>query len=127
MPLPKILLVDDVQLFVELEKSFLNLVPTDIRTAANGKDALDLVRQERPDLIFMDLYMPVMDGASCCAALKADPEFADIPVVMVTTGGKPEEIEQCRTAGCDGLLTKPVEKSAFREMYNRFIPSPAGN
>ena len=123
MPLPRILLVDDVRLFLELEKSFLNLAQTEILTAANGEEALAIVRRERPDLVFLDLYMPVLDGAACCAAIKGDPELSATPIVMVTTGGKPEEVEQCRAAGCDGLLTKPIDRTAFLETVSRFIPS----
>ena len=123
MSLPRILLVDDVRLFLELEKSFLHLAQAKILTAANGEEALAVVRKERPDLVFLDLYMPVLDGAACCSAIKSDPEISTTPVIMVTTGGKPEEVEQCRAAGCDGLLTKPVDRSAFLDMVSRFIPS----
>ena len=123
MSLPRILLVDDVRLFLELEKSFLHLAQVKILTAANGEEALAVVRRERPDLVFLDLYMPVLDGLTCCAAIKGDPEISATPVIMVTTGGKHEEVEQCRAAGCDGLLTKPVDRSAFLDMVSRFIPS----
>jgi len=123
MSFPRILLVDDVRLFLELEKSFLHLAQVELLTAANGEEALAIIRRERPDLVFLDLYMPVLDGAACCAAIKGDPELSATPVVMVTTGGKPDEVEQCRTAGCDGLLTKPLDRSAFLDMVSRFIPS----
>ena len=123
MSLPRILLVDDVRLFLELEKSYLNLTQAQVLTAANGQEALELVRSMRPDLVFLDLYMPVLDGAACCTAIKGDPELVAIPVVMVTTGGKPEEVELCRAAGCDGLLTKPIDRSAFLDTVSRFIPS----
>lgn len=123
MSLPRILLVDDVRLFLELEKSFLHLAQVKILTAANGEEALAVIRRERPDLVFLDLYMPILDGIACCAAIKSDPEVSATPVVMVTTGGKPEEVEQCRAAGCDGLLTKPVDRSAFLDMVSRFVPS----
>jgi two-component system, cell cycle response regulator len=123
MSLPRILLVDDVKLFLELEKSYLNLTQAQVLTAANGQEALELVRSKRPDLVFLDLYMPVLDGKACCMAIKDDPELAAIPVVMVTTGGKSEEVDLCRAAGCDGLLTKPIDRSAFLDMVSRFIPS----
>jgi len=122
---PRILLVDDVKLFLELEKSYLHLSHSVVLTAATGEEALETARRERPDLIFLDLYMPGMDGAACCSILKGDPDLSAIPVVMVTTGGRPEEVAQCRAAGCDGLLTKPVDRVAFLEMVARFIPSGA--
>lgn len=122
MPKPKILLVDDVNLMIELEKSFLRFSPVRVFTARDGEEALDLVRRERPDLVYMDLNMPRMDGAACCRAIKADPELCATPVVMVTTAGRPEDEELCHQAGCDGYITKPIDKRLFLETGRRHIP-----
>jgi CheY-like chemotaxis protein len=119
---PKILLVDDVKLLLELEKSFLKNSSVRVLTAANGEDALDIVRRERPDLVYMDLNMPKMDGKSCCAAIKADPELCAIPVIMVTTAGSPSDEERCRQAGCDDYLTKPIDRRIFLEKGRCFVP-----
>ncbi len=123
MPKPKILLVDDVQLILELEKSFLKFLPVRVLTARNGQEALDVARRERPDLVYMDMNMPVMDGPSCCAAIKADPELATIPVVMVTTAGRVDDETLCRQAGCDDFLTKPIDRRLFLEKGRRYIPT----
>ncbi len=119
---PKILLVDDVKLLLELEKSFLKHSPVRTLTAANGEEALDLIRKERPDLIFMDLNMPKMDGKECCAAIKADPDLRSIPVIMVTTAGSRTDEQRCREAGCDDYLTKPIDRRLFLEKGRRFVP-----
>jgi CheY-like chemotaxis protein/Tfp pilus assembly protein PilZ len=119
---PKILLVDDVKLLLELEKSFLKNSSVRILTAANGEEALNMVRRERPDLVYMDLNMPKMDGKSCCVAIKADPELRTIPVIMVTTAGSPSEEESCREAGCDDYLTKPIDRRIFLEKGRCFVP-----
>jgi CheY-like chemotaxis protein len=95
---PKILLVDDVTMFLELQKMFLKLTSARLLTAKNGEEAIEVVRQERPELVFMDLHMPVMGGAECCARLKADPEFKTLPIVMLTSEGKTEERDICRKA-----------------------------
>lgn len=118
----KILLVDDVKLFIELEKSFLKHSAVQVLTASNGEEALEIVRRERPDLIFMDLNMPKMDGVTCCTAIKADPELLFIPVIMVTTAGREEEVALCRQAGCEDFLTKPVDRRLFLEKARRFLP-----
>src|SRR6185369_12372842 len=76
----KVLLVDDVHLIIELEKAFLKGLPVDLLIARNGVEALELVNKEHPDLIYMDLNMPVMDGLTCCRALKSNPETMAIPV-----------------------------------------------
>lgn len=120
MAKPKILLVDDTRLVLELEKGYLKFSDVEIVTAANGQEALELIRNGAPDLIFMDMHMPVMDGIACCKALKADPFLKEIPVVMITTAGKDEDRRCAQEAGCDNFLTKPIDRRAFLEMARRF-------
>ncbi len=117
----KILLVDDTRLFLELEKNFLRMSTAHVLTAGNGEEALEIVRRERPDLVYMDLNMPKMDGATCCATLKADPALRSIPVIMVTSAGKEEDIRTCREAGCDDFLTKPINRRLFLEKGRKFL------
>lgn len=111
----KVLLVDDVHLILELEKAFLKGLPVDIVVAHNGAEALQVVKRECPDLIYLDLNMPIMDGPTCCRALKADPATKGIPVIMVTTAGRDEDQLLCRSAGCDDYVTKPINNKIFLE------------
>ena len=120
MARPKILLVDDTRLVLELEKSFLKFSHVDVFTASNGVEALDLIRKDAPDLIFMDMNMPAMDGISCCTLLKADPFLCEIPVVMLTTVGREDDRERARKAGCDDYLTKPIDRNAFLEIARKY-------
>jgi CheY-like chemotaxis protein len=122
MATPKILLVDDTKLFLKLEQEYLKQSAVQVFTAGNGQEALEFVRTIRPDLIYMDLNMPVMDGVSCCAALKADPELRDIPVILVTTEGMDDSVARCKDAGCDGFLTKPIDRKTFLEVGRTFLP-----
>ena len=121
MSTPKVLLVDDVNMFLELEKSFLKLSPVRVYTARDGAEALEVIKSERPDLIFMDLNMPNMNGAQCCAVLKGDPDLKSIPVVIITTAGKQEDKDLCTQAGCNAFLTKPVERKSFLEMARKYL------
>jgi CheY-like chemotaxis protein len=121
MATPKILLVDDTKLFLKLEKEYLKQSSVVVLTAENGRQALEMARSDHPDMIFMDLNMPEMDGAQCCEAIKSDPGLRDIPVILVTTAGMNEGVERCRAAGCDGFLTKPIDRKAFLEMGRRFL------
>jgi CheY-like chemotaxis protein len=109
----KVLLVDDVRLLLELEKTFLKNLPVDVIVASNGAEAISIVHREWPDLIYLDLNMPIMDGSTCCAALKADPATKDIPIIMVTTAGKKEDELICRNSGCDDYITKPINRNDF--------------
>lgn len=115
MATKKILLVDDTKLFLELEKNFLRLSPVHILTASSGEEALAVIEQERPDLVFMDVHMPGMGGIACCRRIKSNPALNSIPVIMVTSSGKIEDVELCREAGCDGYVTKPIDRREFLE------------
>jgi uncharacterized protein (TIGR02266 family) len=119
----KILLVDDVSMFLELQKMYLKLSSVHVLTAKDGVEALRMVRKERPSLVFMDLHMPNMDGAECCARLKADAEFKSLPVVMITSEGKGEERKVCFSAGCDDFLTKPLDRILFLETARKYLPA----
>jgi CheY-like chemotaxis protein len=121
--IPKILLVDDVSMFLELQKSYLKLSSVHVLTAKDGVEAIQVIREEHPSLVFMDLHMPKMDGAECCARLKADRELRKIPVVMVTSEGKGEDREHCFKAGCDDFLTKPLDRSQFLETARKYLPA----
>jgi uncharacterized protein (TIGR02266 family) len=118
----KILLVDDVTMFVELQKGFLKQSSAKVLTARDGLEALDLVKQERPDLIFMDLHMPRLDGAECCARLKADPILRHIPVILITAD-KAEDRLLCQQAGCDAFLAKPIDRLEYLTTARRYLPA----
>ena len=117
----KILLVDDTRLFLELEKSFLKLSPVHVLTASSAEEALEVAANERPDLIFLDIHMPGIGGIACCKLLKSDPSLKSIPVVMVSASGKEEDLDLCRSAGCDDYVTKPVDRKIFLDKARRFL------
>jgi uncharacterized protein (TIGR02266 family) len=117
----KVLLADDVVLFLELEKTFLKRSDLDLLVARNGRQALEMVREHRPQLVFLDLYMPEMDGDECCRQIKADTGLAGVAVIMVTAAGKAEERARCLAAGCDEIINKPINRSEFVQAANRFL------
>lgn len=104
----KILLVDDAEVILELERIFFIGAGVDILTAGNGEEAFKIIQRERPDLILMDLDMPVMDGAECCRKVKTDPDLKSIPIIMVIQTGKEEDMQRCREAGCEEIILKPI-------------------
>lgn len=120
---PKVLVVDDVSMFVELQKDFLQLSAATILTARDGAQALEICKRERPDLVFMDLHMPNMNGAECCAAIKKDPILRSTLVVLITSEGKDGDRDICLSAGCDGFLTKPLDKEIFLAMARKLLPA----
>ncbi|HEX7127380.1 MAG TPA: response regulator [Thermodesulfobacteriota bacterium] len=106
----RILVVDDVKLFRDLVHVVLGGTGYEILSAENGREALEIARRERPDLVLLDLYMPEMDGAATCRAIRGEPDLADVPVIMVTSGGDPNEVARCVEAGCDDYVLKPIRR-----------------
>jgi len=108
----KVLLVDNSNVCLEIEQELLRKLPVKVFTAENGRRALDLARKLRPDLIYMGLDLPGMDGAACCIAIKEDPSLAGTQVVLMAPMIE-EEIAACRAAGCDAFLAKPIDRREF--------------
>lgn len=117
----KILLVDDAEFFLETEKTFLKNTPATILTAANGAEALDVAVEHRPDLIYMDVQMPVMDGLSCLEVLKSNPALKSIPVIMVFTPTGDITESKVAATDCDGVITKPIDRQEFLRLGHKFL------
>lgn len=117
----KILLNDDMDLFLELEKTFFRRGEVDLLVARTGAQACNMVETYRPDLVFMDLFMPELNGDVACARLKENSDLRSIPVVLVVTGGNEEESARCRRAGADAILAKPINRNLFVATSNQFL------
>lgn len=121
----KILLVDDDFSDVELTRQILrkSRVPVQIQSVSNGETALAFLRREnghalapRPDLILLDLDMPVMDGRELLRTVKADPSLKFIPVVVLTTFNVAEEIVSSYGLGANAYVNKPMDISQFAQV-----------
>lgn len=118
----KVLLVDDVQLFLDQQKTFFEREEFELLFARSGKEALRVAQEAKPDLIFMDLYMPEMDGDECCQIMKKNDSLRHIPVIMVTSGVGQEDFEQCWQAGCDDIIVKPINQHYFNAIVKKYLP-----
>src|ERR1044071_722143 len=110
VPVPKkILLVDDDALVRETVRLALRHGGYDVRVVEEPAKAPDLAKQDQPDLILMDLYMPNVDGLELCRRLKKEPKTAKIPVVLFT--GSEEEIDKLsgKEAGAAAYVNKPID------------------
>jgi two-component system cell cycle response regulator DivK len=92
--------------------------------ADDGATALDLVREVRPDLILMDLSIPVVDGWECTRRLKADEGTSGIPIIALTAHAMRGDEDRAREAGCDGYLTKPISPRRVVEEVKRVLQLP---
>lgn len=110
----KILVVDDEPSIVDVLTRFLSREGYNVITAANGREALERVRQDPPDLILLDVTMPELDGFAVCQQLKEDQRTALIPITMLTGLDDREHRTRGIDAGADDFLTKPFEQSILR-------------
>ena len=118
----KILLVDDVSLFIELEKTFLQRKETfEILAAKSGEEALRIFEVEQPDLVYMDLHMPGMEGDECCRLIKESKVGKYTPIVMVTSAGSENDKSRCIDAGCNEIITKPINRTLFLSFAKRYL------
>jgi DNA-binding response OmpR family regulator len=102
-----ILVVDDERDLLELVSHNLTRAGYNVITASNGTDALRTARAQRPDLLLLDLMIPGVEGTEVTRRLKADPETASIPIVMLTAKGEETDIIVGLTLGADDYITKP--------------------
>src|SRR5690606_36572665 len=107
----KILIVDDIAANVKLLADLLTVKGYAVVSAASGEEALAKVAAERPDLVLLDIMMPGMNGYEVCRAIRADPSFGILPVVMVTSLDPGQERIKGLEAGADDFLTKPVNQA----------------
>jgi len=106
----KILVVDDNEKNVELLEAILQAAGFEVLKAYNGKQAIEMVGKERPDLLLLDIMMPELDGFQVCEILRKDPQNAGLPVIMVTAKDKESDIVQSLERGADDYIVKPINK-----------------
>jgi len=106
-----ILLIDDVELFLELEKTFFHREGFDLLMAVNAQEIMHLVLERKPELVFLDMQISGARGDGICRWIKKDPELAKIPVIMLIEAGDVESESLCRQAGCDAIIHSPVRRA----------------
>jgi CheY-like chemotaxis protein len=116
-----IIFIDDEPDILKVTTFRLKKMGYNIITAANGKDGLELIRTENPDLVFLDLLMPVMDGYEICKLIKRDESLKDIPVVLFTAVEDKRVANALKETGADGILAKPYETDELLKIVHRFV------
>lgn len=110
MPKNKVLVVDDEKMFQDIYKIKLLSEGFQVKSASNGAEAIKLLMEEPPDIVLLDLNMPVMDGFKVLQTVKADAKLSPIHVIVLSSRGNPEEIEKALNLGADGYLIKSTTK-----------------
>ncbi|MBJ7259131.1 MAG: response regulator [Chthoniobacterales bacterium] len=118
----KILIVEDNEMNRDMLSRRLERRGFAISIAVDGQQGVDMARSEKPDLILMDMSLPVMDGWTATQTIKADAELAKIPVIALTAHAMAGDREKAMAAGCDDYDTKPIELPRLLEKIGKFIP-----
>ena len=122
----KILLIEDNEMNRDMLSRRLQRKGFEVALAVDGQQGIDAVRQDRPDLIIMDMSLPVLDGWEATRQLKADPETRDIPIIGLSAHAMAGDREKAMNAGCDDYDTKPVELPRLLDKIRRWLDSSAG-
>ena len=116
-----ILIVEDNDLNMKLFNDLLQAHGYETMQTMDGRDVLQLARENRPDLIIMDIQLPEISGLELTKMLKADDELKDIPVIAVTAFAMKGDEEKIREGGCEGYVAKPISVPTFLETVAKFL------
>ena len=117
----KVLIVEDDALNVRLFEDLLESEGFDTVVSVDGAEALEAARGERPDLILMDIELPVESGLSVARRLKSDGELSGIPVIAVTAHAHSGEERTIRAGGCEDYISKPISIPGFMTTVRRYL------
>lgn len=116
----KLLVVEDVDLNRDLMVQLLE-DDYEVVIASDGAAGVESASREQPDLVLMDLSLPVIDGWEATRRIKALPGMEDVPVIALTAHAMPGDEEKARAAGCDDYLTKPIDENLLFAKLKEFL------
>ena len=120
-----ILVVEDQEDNRQILRDLLASAGFQMIEAHDGEQALIMARSQRPDLILMDIQLPLIDGYEATRSLKRDPELRRIPVIAVTSYALSGDEERAREAGCDAYVAKPFSTRNLLATIERFLEQPS--
>jgi CheY-like chemotaxis protein len=118
---PMVLIVDDFEDNREMYAEYLQFAGYRVDVATNGQEALDRAFEDPPDLIVMDLSLPVLDGWEATRRLKANPKTAQVPVIALTGHALAGHSQGAKDAGCDHFLAKPCLPQALADAVKQIL------
>jgi two-component system, cell cycle response regulator DivK len=118
----RILVVEDQPDNRQIMRDLLTSAGYELIEAEDGEAGVRLAREHRPDLILMDIQLPVLDGYEATRRIKGDPELRSIPIVVVTSYALSGDDEKARAAGCDAYVAKPFSPRHLLATVRQFLP-----
>jgi CheY-like chemotaxis protein len=116
-----ILLVDDSAMICHVVSQILKDSGYRVLIAKNGQEGVALAKKHNPNLVIMDVEMPVMNGFDATIQIKSEPQTAQTPVIIFTSLSSEEDIARAKQAGCKGFLSKPICKATLKEEVERAL------
>lgn len=116
-----VLIVDDEPFNVDVLQQELEELNYQLITAANGQEALNKIKRHQPDLILLDLMMPVLDGFAVLAEIKGDNSLRDIPVIIVSAADDSKSIVKGIKQGADDYITKPIDADHLKKKVKEHL------
>lgn len=117
----KVLIVEDNELNMKLFRDLLEAHGIDTVACANGMAVMDMARQEKPDLILMDIQLPEVSGLDVTKWLKEDEELKDITVIAITAFAMKGDEEKIREGGCEDYISKPISVTQFLDVVQKHL------
>ncbi|OQW91943.1 MAG: two-component system response regulator [Beggiatoa sp. IS2] len=121
--MPKILLVEDNEMNRDMLSRRLSRKGFEVVIAIDGGQGVEMAQNEKPDLILMDMSLPVKDGWTATKEIKGSPDTKNIPVIALTAHAMSGDREQALAAGCDDYDTKPIELPRLLSKIQNLLPS----
>jgi len=117
----KILIVDDEPDILKLTSLRLRKLGYHVLTAVNGQEGLESIRVEKPDLVLLDLILPIMSGADVCRKTKNDEKLKHIPIILFTASGDTITAEKAKKLGADDYMVKPFNPKELMNKVERML------
>jgi len=127
MPKPVILLIDDERSYAQVIKEAIEITGVDVLLAHNAMDALNIFQQVTPDLILLDVMMPEVDGLSLLRWIREHSENENLPILVVSAKGQPEDRQAAIDAGANGFLGKPFSVEELRTEIGQYVTLSPSN
>jgi two-component system, cell cycle response regulator DivK len=121
----RILIAEDNPVNCELLRELLELRGHEVIEAHNGEEALRLLQEAKPDILLLDLGMPILDGYGTVRQIRQNPCFAALPVLAVTAYAMQGDKERILSSGFDGYLSKPINPTLLFQELDRLLPETA--
>lgn len=117
----KALIVDDIEKNRRLLRMLMEYSGFEVIEAEEGQTGVRLAKEHKPDIILMDIQMPVMDGVAAMKAIRADPELAAIPIIAVTSYAMQGDMEHFLNEGFNSYIAKPIDTKEFNNRINSVL------